>query len=105
MKYYIALNPENKILSAIFVCGKQEFVELTLSEINKKRCVFYSEKELQRIKFPPKTKFQQIDSKQYGGCKYISKLEEEEEAEKMKIVIKEILPTNSIEFQSKLKNK
>ena len=60
MKYYLALNPENKILSAIFVCGKQSFIELTLSEINKKRCVYYSERELKRIKFPEGTKMLEL---------------------------------------------
>jgi hypothetical protein len=105
MKYYIALNPEKRILSAIFVCGKQEFVELTLTELNKKRCVFYSELELQRISFPKGTKFEEIDAKKYGGCKYISKVEEEEE-EKKKIVTKqEIPPTNSIGYQIKLNNR
>jgi len=104
MKYYIALNPENRILSAIFVCGKQEFIELTLTELNKKRCVFYSEKELQRINFPKGTKFEEINAKKYGGCKYISKVEEEEEEKKI-IPKEEIILTNSILYQIELNKK
>jgi hypothetical protein len=104
MKYFIAINPDNKILSAIFVSGKQEFIELSLNELNKKRCVFYSERELKRINFPKGTKLQEINAKKYGGCKYISKVEEEEEQKKI-LAKEEIPPTNSIEYQIKLNNR
>lgn len=79
MKYFIAIDKDKQIVSLIFAGDKPIVNKLSYTNISKKKCVYYSEKELERIEFPEEVKFEQIDPKKFGGCKLIPKAEEEKE--------------------------
>jgi hypothetical protein len=78
MRYFIAINENKQILSLIFVGRKPSVIRSFYSNINKRKCVYYSEYELKRIEFPEKVTFEEIDPNIFGGCKLIPKAEEEE---------------------------
>lgn len=79
MKYFIAIDKDKQIVSLIFAGDKPIVIKLSYTNISKKKCVYYSEKELERIEFPEEVRFEQIDQKKFGGCKLIPKAEEEKE--------------------------
>lgn len=103
MKYFIAIDGEKQIVSLIYAGGKPIVNKLPYTNISKKKCVYYSEKELERIEFPEEVKFEQIDPNKFGGCKLIPKAEEEKE-EKIEFYKKLYNVTNTIDYQIDLLN-
>lgn len=79
MKYFIAIDKDKQIVSLIFGGGKPIVIKLNYTNISKKKCVYYSERELARIEFAEEVTFEEIDPKKFGGCKLIPKAEEEKE--------------------------
>ena len=83
MDYFIAIDKDKQIISLIFVGRKPIVIKSAYTNINKRKCVYYSEAELKRIEFPEEVTFEKIDQNVYGGCKLIPKAEEENEEMKL----------------------
>ena len=103
MKYFIAIDKDKQIVSLVYAGGEPIISKLNYTNISKKKCVYYSEKEIERIEFPEEVRFEEIDPKKFGGCKLIPKAEEEKE-EKIEFYKKLYNTTNTIGYQNDLLN-